>query len=180
MPSSSSELSQSSTTWQLLCLNLTMTPSAVNTLSRSWILLLDLQLCWSLASFPGSCVWVKKKAWYTLFAHVQFPQDFWEFGKICSITLTSMSHANFSRIKAVCHWPRSVWTMTREQWRYSALRLQELFMRSSIPAKRCGTWLTAILPFEVHRSPQMKQCRLLPSSFWLQNHLYVCHRSITM
>ena len=22
----------------------------------------------------------KKRAWYTMFAHTQFPQDFWEFG----------------------------------------------------------------------------------------------------
>ena len=31
----------------------------------------------------------EKRAWYTLFAHAQFPQDFWEFGnfcKICSVT----------------------------------------------------------------------------------------------
>jgi len=35
---------------------------------------------WNLASFPDSCVWAEKRAWYTLFAHAQFPQDFWEFG----------------------------------------------------------------------------------------------------
>ena len=35
-----------------------------------------------LALFPGSCAWAeKKRAWYTLFAHAQFPQDFWEFWK---------------------------------------------------------------------------------------------------
>ena len=33
-----------------------------------------------LASFPGSSAWAERKAWYTLFAHAQFPQDFWEFG----------------------------------------------------------------------------------------------------
>ena len=56
----------------------------------------------SLALFPGSCVGGEKRAWYTPFAHAQFFQDFWEFGnsrKICSITLTSARHADFSRIK---------------------------------------------------------------------------------
>ena len=154
MPSSSSELSQSSTTWQLLCLNLTMTPSAVNTLSRSWILLLDLSALLVLSLIPRLlCVGGKKKPGTHCLRMFSSPRIFWEFGKICSITLTSMSHVNFSRIKAVCHWPRSVWTMTREWWRYSALHLQELFMHWSIPAKRCGTWLTAISPFEVHQSP---------------------------
>ena len=59
-----------------------------------------------LASFPGSCVGGEKRAWYTLFAHAQFPLDFWEFGnfrKICSVTLTSARHADFSRIKDACH-----------------------------------------------------------------------------
>ena len=59
-----------------------------------------------LASFPGSCVGGEKRAWYTLFAHAQFSQDFWEFGnsrKICSITLTSARHADFSHTKDACH-----------------------------------------------------------------------------
>ena len=59
-----------------------------------------------LASFPGSCVGGEKIAWYTLFAHAQFSQDFWEFGnsrKICSVTLTSARHADFSRTKDACH-----------------------------------------------------------------------------
>ena len=59
-----------------------------------------------LASFPGSRVGGEKRAWYTLFAHAQFSQDFWEFGnsrKICSVTLTSARHADFSRIKDACH-----------------------------------------------------------------------------
>ena len=30
------------------------------------------------------------------------------------------------RMKDACHWPRSVWTMTKERQRYSALCLQEL------------------------------------------------------
>ena len=59
-----------------------------------------------LASFPGSSVWAKKKrAWYTLLAHVQFPLDFWEFGnfcKICSATPSSR-YADFSLIKGACH-----------------------------------------------------------------------------
>ena len=60
----------------------------------------------ALASFPGSCVGGEKRAWYTLFAHAQFSQDFREFGnsrKICSVTLTSARHADFSRIKDACH-----------------------------------------------------------------------------
>ena len=43
-----------------------------------------------------------ERAWYTLFVHAQFSQDFWEFGnscKICSVTLTSTRHTDFSRIK---------------------------------------------------------------------------------
>ena len=45
------------------------------------------------------CVGGEKRAWYVLFAHAQFPQDFWEFGnfhKICSVTPTSTRYANFS------------------------------------------------------------------------------------
>ena len=97
------------------------------------------------------CVGGEKRAWYTLFAHAQFPQDFWEFGnfrKICSVTLTSARYADFSRIKDACHWPRSVWTMTKERQRYSALRLQKLCTRSCIPAKDCSTWLTQCLPLK--------------------------------
>ena len=47
----------------------------------------------------------RKRAWYTPFAHAQFPLDFWEFGnfrEVCSITLTSVksvSQTDFSRIK---------------------------------------------------------------------------------
>ena len=103
------------------------------------------------ASFPGSCVGGEKRAWYTLFAHAQFHQDFWEFGnfrKICSVTLTSARHVDFSRIKDACNWPRSVYTMTRERRRYSALRLQELSTCLSIPAKRCGTWLMQSFPLK--------------------------------
>ena len=48
------------------------------------------------------CVSGEKRTWYTLFAHAQFPQDFWEFGsfhKICSVTLTFARHADFSSYK---------------------------------------------------------------------------------
>ena len=30
-------------------------------------------------SFPGSCVGGENRAWYALFAHAQFSQDFWKF-----------------------------------------------------------------------------------------------------
>ena len=53
--------------------------------------------CEMVASFPGSCMGGEKRAWYTLFAHAQFSQDFWEFGnscKICSVnTCTPTSPA---------------------------------------------------------------------------------------
>ena len=51
------------------------------------------------------CVCREKRAWYTLFAHAQFPQHFWEFGtfhRICSVTLTSARHAD-SCVKDACH-----------------------------------------------------------------------------
>ena len=62
--------------------------------------------CEMVASFPGLCVGGEKRAWYTLFAHTQYSQDFWEFGnsrKICFVTLTSAKHADFSHIKDACH-----------------------------------------------------------------------------
>ena len=46
-----------------------------------------------------SCVGGEKRARYTL---AQFSQDFWEFGnfrKICSVTLTSTMHPDFSHIR---------------------------------------------------------------------------------
>ena len=55
--------------------------------------------------------------------------------KICSITLTSIRHANFSCMKDACHWPCSLWTTTKERQRHSALHSQKL----SIPAKQCST-----------------------------------------
>ena len=50
-----------------------------------------------------SCVGREKTAWYTLFAHAQFSQDFsgnLEISrKTCVVTLTSARHTDFSRIK---------------------------------------------------------------------------------
>ena len=43
----------------------------------------------SVASFPGSRVWVEERAWYTLFVHAQFSQDFWEFG---NFVISAPSH----------------------------------------------------------------------------------------
>ena len=34
---------------------------------------------------------------------LQFPWDFWKFCKVCSITLTSTRHVDFSCIKDACH-----------------------------------------------------------------------------
>ena len=96
-------------------------------------------------SYRLLCVGEEKRAWYTLFVHAQIPQNIWVFGnfhKICFVTLTSVRHADFSCIKDACHWPRSLQTMTRERRMYSVLRLQELSMCSSIPGKRCSTWMT--------------------------------------
>jgi len=58
-----------------------------------------------LASFPGTRAGEEEREPGTLFAHAQFPQDFWEFGnfcKICSVTPTSARYADFSRIKGAC------------------------------------------------------------------------------
>ena len=60
--------------------------------------------------------------------------------QICSVTLISARYADFSRIKNACHRSHSVWTMTKERQRYSALCLQKLSMHSSIPAKYCRMW----------------------------------------
>ena len=105
-----------------------------------------------LASFPGSCVWVEKKELGThclrMLSSPRISGNLEIFRKICSVTLTSARYADFSRMKDACHWPRSVWTMTKERQRYSALRLQELCTRSCIPAKHCSTWLTQCLPLK--------------------------------
>ena len=52
--------------------------------------------------------------------------------KICSVTLTSVRHADFSCVKDACHWPHSVWTMTKERY---TLCLQELSMHLSVSDK---------------------------------------------
>ena len=122
-----------------------------------------------------------KRAWYTLFAHGQFSQDFWEFGnsrKICSITLTSAKHADFSHKKM----PATDPALCR-RWQGSNKSTQ-LFACKSYP-QVCPFQLTlwhmndAIFSFEVHRSPRTKQCRPLPSKrycFRLQYRPYVSHR----
>ena len=46
------------------------------------------------------CMGGEKRAWYTLFAHAQFPQDFWEFGNF-HYTLTSARQADFSHINCL-------------------------------------------------------------------------------
>ena len=40
-----------------------------------------------LASFPGSCAGLEKRAWYTLFAHTQLFWGFWEFCKYYTVSL---------------------------------------------------------------------------------------------
>ena len=69
--------------------------------------------------------------------------------QICSVTLISARYANFSRIQNACHRSHSVWTMTKERQRYSALCLQKLSMHSSIPAKHCSMWLMQSLPLKL-------------------------------
>ena len=67
-------------------------------------------LCFSLleylASFPGSCAWVKKKSLVHAFVHASSPKisgNFGNFHKIYSATLTSVRHADFSHVKDACH-----------------------------------------------------------------------------
>ena len=130
---------------------------------------------------PSSSVWVEKKEAGThCLCMLRFPRISGNlkisenFYKICSITLTSARYANFSCIKDACHWPHSVWSVTKEQWRYSALRLQELSTCSCIPAKHCNTWLMQSLPlkFTDHfkRSNADSYCR--SNIVWLKNHPY--------
>ena len=51
--------------------------------------------------------------------------------------------------KNACHWPHSVWTMTKKRWSYQALHWQELFKHPFIPAKCYDTQSFHIFPFEV-------------------------------
>ena len=74
----------------------------------------------------------EKRAWYTLFAHAQFPQDFWEFGnfrKIRSVTLTSARVCRLLPYERCLSLTTLCVDMTKEQRKYSALRLQELSKR---------------------------------------------------
>jgi len=105
-----------------------------------------------LASFPCSSAWAERKEPGTdclrMLSSSRISGNLEIFRKICSVTLTSAKYADFSRIKDACHWPRSVWMMTKERQRYSALRLQEFCPHSCIPAKHCSTWLTQCLPLK--------------------------------
>ena len=95
-----------------------------------------------LALFPGARK-VGRSSWYTLFVHVRlspgFSGELGNFRKIYSVTLTSFLSVDFSSVKDACHRPSSVKTMTRKRLKHSALRLQKLFARLSIPGKHCGT-----------------------------------------
>ena len=135
-----------------------------------------------IALFPGCRACEEKRAWYTLFAYAQFPQDFWEFWNfhnIYSITIISVRYANFSHIRDAYHWPYFVQMMKRERWRCSALHLQELSKRSlSIPAKHCSTWLMQSFPLKF--SDRLEQCiadRLRSIiAFDFKNRTCVSHR----
>ena len=72
---------------------------------------------------PGSCAWAEKNEPGTHCLHMlSSPRTSGgNFRKICSVTLTSARNADFSCMKDACHWPRSVWTMTKEWRRHSAL-----------------------------------------------------------
>ena len=117
------------------------------------------------------CVGGEKRAWCALFAHAPgFLEIYWEWE-----LLTSARHADFSRIKDGCHWPRSVWMMTRERRRHSALRLQELsthcqFQLNAVASdwRNFSLWSSAITSNEACRPLLLKQ--------WLQNSSYEFHR----
>ena len=109
-----------------------------------------------LPSLPGSHAWVEKKeaSSYTLFQHAQFPTISENFCKICSITLTSTRHANFSCVKKM---PATDHTLCG-RWRRSDEVIKLFTDRNyssicpCIPAKCYDTWLTQsfhIFPFEV-------------------------------
>ena len=73
---------------------------------------------------------------------------------------TSAWHADFSHAyKDACQWPHSV-SMTRERRRHTALHLQELSARLSIPVKCCGTWLMQFVPLKfTKRSNADRHCQ---------------------
>ena len=92
----------------------------------------------------------KKSLVHTVCACSVFPEflGIWKF-PVNLLRYTNLSEAHRLLLyKDACHWLRSVWTMTRERRRYSALRLQELSTHSSTPAKCFGTWLTQFFPLK--------------------------------
>ena len=104
-----------------------------------------------LASYPGCSVWAEKKSLVHTVCACSVPPGFlgiWKFRKICSVTPTSARYADFSHIEGACHWPRSVWTVTKVQRGHSALHLQELSTRSWNPAKHWSTWLMQSFPLK--------------------------------
>ena len=83
-------------------------------------------------------------AWYTLIAHAQFSQDYWEFGnfhKVCSITLTSTKRPDFSRMKVSL-------IMLCVDGKKGVTKVLTCRMCLSIPAKWCSTWLTQSFPLK--------------------------------
>ena len=81
---------------------------------------------------------------------------------------------NFSRVEDAFHWTSSVWTTTKEQWKYSALHLQEPSTHLPIPAKTSATRRNDIIFSLKFAIASMKQCRLSMSKqchFWLLIHL---------
>ena len=83
---------------------------------------------YTVASFPGSCGGGGKRAWYTLFAHAQFPQEFCGFGTSqilrCNIILSMII---LSSVTLVVRCPRlmkpCLWS-----WSQSICRLFAMFM----------------------------------------------------
>ena len=105
------------------------------------------------------CMGGEKRAWYTLFAHAQFPQDFGNFRKICSVTLTSARHL-YKRclpLTTLCVDDDNGATKVLSS---SLAGIVQMFIHSSQMLQHVTD---EIFPFEVHRSPQTKQCRPLPS-----------------
>ena len=105
--------------------------ACLSSLHKSYRLFIHLFL----ASFPGLlCAGGEKRAWYTLFAHAQFPQDFWNLEISINLLHYTKVSARHVLYKDACHWQHSVWMM-KEQRRHSPSSLQKLYMHLSIPAK---------------------------------------------
>ena len=121
-----------------------------------------------------SCVGGDERAWYTLFAHAQLPQEFWEvenFHKSCSITLAyrgTLTSPVYKMMPATDHTLCGRWSYVGSQ----------LFACRNCPHVHPFQINTvdmtdAIFTFEFHQLPRTKQHRPLPSKqycFW-QNHL---------